>query len=138
MQGIETLYKNILFRSKLETRWAAYFDLCGIKWKYEPWALTVLDGAKCVNYIPDFIIELDDSLVYVEVKPASLYASTQKIFDAVRSGYVGRVPKHVYATFRNEPFIIVFGEPHSHTHICNLHVKPHFVFPNITAAVAAL
>lgn len=31
-----TLYDDVLFRSRLEARWAAFFDLAGWKWEYEP------------------------------------------------------------------------------------------------------
>lgn len=31
-----TKYKGVQFRSRLEARWAAFFDLAGWKWEYEP------------------------------------------------------------------------------------------------------
>src|SRR5260221_13272797 len=31
-----TRYGDTLFRSRLEARYAAYFDLCGFGWEYEP------------------------------------------------------------------------------------------------------
>ncbi len=45
--AIETRYAGHLFRSRLEARWAAWFDLVGITWTYEPF-----DAA---GYIPDFL-----------------------------------------------------------------------------------
>lgn len=33
---IPTMYKGIQFRSRLEARWAVFFDTLGIKWEYEP------------------------------------------------------------------------------------------------------
>ncbi len=44
--AIETVYKRVKFRSRLEARWAAFFDLAGLNWKYEP---IDLEG-----WIPDF------------------------------------------------------------------------------------
>ena len=44
--GIPTMYDGYRFRSRLEARWAAFFDLAGWEWKYEP---IDLDG-----WIPDF------------------------------------------------------------------------------------
>lgn len=44
--AIPTRYKGILFRSRLEARWAAFFDLAGWKWEYEPFDLN--------GWIPDF------------------------------------------------------------------------------------
>ena len=32
----ETMYSGVLFRSRLEARWAAFFDLIGWTWEYEP------------------------------------------------------------------------------------------------------
>ena len=59
--GIPTTYKNIQFRSRLEAKWAAFFDLLGWKWQYEPVDLN--------GYIPDFVLEGVES-VLVEIKPA--------------------------------------------------------------------
>jgi hypothetical protein len=47
--GIPTTYKATRFRSRLEARWAAFFDLLGWSWVYEPFDA---DG-----WIPDFLIE---------------------------------------------------------------------------------
>lgn len=50
-QGIETLYGGILFRSKLETRWAAYFDLLGLSWKYETHRMDVFGEPGACKYL---------------------------------------------------------------------------------------
>ncbi len=34
-KAIETLYKGYRFRSRLEARWAVFFDALGLKWEYE-------------------------------------------------------------------------------------------------------
>jgi len=47
--GIPTLYAGVWFRSRLEAKWAALFDLVGWSWVYEP-----IDAP---GYIPDFLIE---------------------------------------------------------------------------------
>ena len=36
MKPIETVYKGFKFRSRLEARWAVFFDACGVRWEYEP------------------------------------------------------------------------------------------------------
>ncbi len=36
MKPIETEYKGYRFRSRLEARWAVFFDACGVDWEYEP------------------------------------------------------------------------------------------------------
>ena len=58
--AIPTLYKDVQFRSRLEAKWAAFFDLLGWPWDYEPFDLN--------GYIPDFILHLHEP-VLVEVKP---------------------------------------------------------------------
>ena len=35
LKAIETEYKGYRFRSRLEARWAVFFDACGVKWEYE-------------------------------------------------------------------------------------------------------
>lgn len=60
--GIATMYAGVRFRSRLEAKWACFFDLMGWRWEYEPFDA---DG-----YIPDFVLLGDDPVV-VEVKPAT-------------------------------------------------------------------
>jgi hypothetical protein len=47
-RGIPTRYSDTQFRSRLEARWASFFDFVGWDWVYEPFDA---DG-----YIPDFLI----------------------------------------------------------------------------------
>lgn len=65
INAIETEYAGHRFRSRLEARWAVFFDKLGIRWLYEPQGYTVPNGAK---YLPDFW--LPDSQLWVEVKGA--------------------------------------------------------------------
>lgn len=64
MRVIETRYKCHLFRSRLEARWAVYFDSLGIKWIYEPEGYELPDGSR---YLPDFY--LPDHGLFAEIKP---------------------------------------------------------------------
>lgn len=50
IKAIETVYKGYRFRSRLEARWAVFFDALGIEWQYEAEGFD-LDG---VWYLPDF------------------------------------------------------------------------------------
>ena len=72
---IPTKYKNIQFRSRLEARWAAFFDLLEWNWDYEPVDLN--------GYIPDFILPDFCKSLIIEVKPSlqieDLYQYTSKI-----------------------------------------------------------
>ena len=86
IHAIETRYAGCRFRSRLESRWAVFFDTLGIKWEYEPqgfenrmfctcrlngnefesWGgVDQCDGARC-RYLPDFY--LPELQAWVEVK----------------------------------------------------------------------
>lgn len=68
IQAIETRYSGYRFRSRLEARWAVFFDNLGIPWRYEPQGYQTSHGP----YLPDFEIGLGDGReVFVEVKPDS-------------------------------------------------------------------
>jgi len=60
IKAVPTVYAGVQFRSRLEARWAAFFDGLGWKWMYEP--------AELNGWIPDFRLELC-APVWVEVKP---------------------------------------------------------------------
>jgi hypothetical protein len=62
IQAIETKYKGYRFRSRLEARWAVFFDALGIEWEYEKEGFT--NGKDF--YLPDFY--LPHHKVWVEVK----------------------------------------------------------------------
>jgi hypothetical protein len=51
--AIETRYAGCRFRSRLEARWAVFFDACGIRWEYEPQGFI---GARGHHYLPDFYL----------------------------------------------------------------------------------
>jgi hypothetical protein len=64
IKPIETLYNGYRFRSRLEARWAVFFDALGIKYEYEREGYETAAG----YYLPDFW--LPDIQTYVEIKPA--------------------------------------------------------------------
>lgn len=60
---IQTEYNGVKFRSRLEARWALFFDGIGVRWAYEPEGYTLPSGA----YVPDFkLLELK---TWIEIKP---------------------------------------------------------------------
>lgn len=81
IKAIETEYNGYRFRSRLEARWAVFFDRAGIKYQYEVegfeavWAEGTYDEEKQeptviekkFRYLPDFY--LPDFDLWVEVKP---------------------------------------------------------------------
>lgn len=63
--SIETAYAGYRFRSRLEARWAIFFDALEIPWLYEEQGYSLNHGR--VWYLPDF--RLPDYNVFVEIKP---------------------------------------------------------------------
>lgn len=51
LKAIETHYKGYRFRSRLEARWAVFFDAIGVKWVYEKEGF---DLGESGLYLPDF------------------------------------------------------------------------------------
>lgn len=67
ISAIPTRYKGYHFRSRLEARWAVFFDTMGCQWQYEPNGYQLADGSL---YLPDFLIhEGFSEAAYIEVKP---------------------------------------------------------------------
>jgi hypothetical protein len=63
IKPIETIYNGYRFRSRLEARWAVFFDTLNIEYRYEAEGFD-LDG---VRYLPDFFLPKQDR--WIEVKP---------------------------------------------------------------------
>ena len=51
IKAIQTEFNGYLFRSRLEARWAVFFDTCRIKYEYEPEGYDLGNG---IMYLPDF------------------------------------------------------------------------------------
>lgn len=66
LTAIQTNYAGCRFRSRLEARWAVFFNELDIMWQYEPQGYTV--GPDATAYLPDFW--LPDAQLWVEVKGA--------------------------------------------------------------------
>ena len=83
-KAIPTQYRFVQFRSRLEARWAAFFDLLGWPWEYEP---IDLDG-----YIPDFILTFPYAHILVEVKPAMTPEDLEPAWClAKKAGWLGEI-----------------------------------------------
>ena len=72
MKPIETIYKGYRFRSRLEARWAVFFDALGVRYEYEKEGF---DLGKDGLYLPDFWLpdipthSIHDTGLWVEIKP---------------------------------------------------------------------
>lgn len=78
-KAVPTIYKWTKFRSKLEAKWACFFDVCGVDWEYEPTTFDLGDG---IRYEPDFLFHKVDGMreeVWVEIKEFMTGEDAEKI-----------------------------------------------------------
>ena len=82
IKPIETVYNGYRFRSRLEARWAVFFDTAGIQYEYEHEGFELENGTR---YLPDFYFPSYDW--YAEVK-----APRDNAFDEIEraSKFVGK------------------------------------------------
>ena len=73
--SVETSYAAVTFRSRLEARWAAFFDRIGWRWSYEPY-----EGDR---YLPDFAIHGPSPLL-VEVRPVMVQPEYERQIPTMR------------------------------------------------------
>ena len=74
IKAIETVYNGYRFRSRLEARWAVFFDALNIPYEYEPEGFCLSDGT---FYLPDFY--LPEQKEWFEVKGIMSEEDKQKI-----------------------------------------------------------
>ena len=69
IKAIETHWKGYRFRSRLEARWAVFFDAVGLRWEYE---IEGFDLGELGWYLPDFMMLHNAGRgPYVEIKPVA-------------------------------------------------------------------
>lgn len=78
IKAIPTTYAGVNFRSRLEARWAAFFDLANIEWEYEPLDLE--------GWCPDFLLRLKLCNVLCEVKPSDLISAMDLVTERYLRG----------------------------------------------------
>lgn len=110
MKAIETEYKGYKFRSRLEARWAVFFDACGVKWEYEPEGYDLGDG---IYYLPDFLLHdvwvrnSEKSDLWVEVKGQMTEADAKKIIKFANQRDSNLISLELY----ENPILIVTNIP---------------------------
>ena len=80
INAIPTEYKGYRFRSRLEARWAVFFETLGLPWKYEP------EGFECegyegkkVRYLPDFYLPRSETWIEVKGTKESLLEEQERL-----------------------------------------------------------
>ncbi|MGI6316196.1 MAG: hypothetical protein ACOX17_05905 [Christensenellales bacterium] len=103
--AIPTEYKGYRFRSRLEARWAVFFDSCKVSWEYEPEGFALPNGQ---FYLPDFLLHgcagRGSSDLYVEVKGKMTETDAEKILQF--SGIKDHENREVL-----NPILVVAGIP---------------------------
>ena len=75
--AIPTKYNGYQMRSRLEARWAYFFDQIGLNWEYEPDAF---DVGTLGRYLPDFkVVTREGYTIYYEIKPRNHGGSPKAI-----------------------------------------------------------
>lgn len=104
---IQTRYKGFHFRSRLEARWAVFFDALEVRWEYEFEGFQLAPGER---YLPDFY--LPDMKVWIEIKPE---IQTENITSSEMwrkaKGLVDGLLAKVDGNTEQEVFYIAFGTP---------------------------
>ena len=101
IKPIETCYKGFKFRSRLEARWAVFFDLARIKYEYEIDGYVLNNGEK---YLPDFY--LPDFKIYVEIKHQP---TAQEIKDGIDEAWQNKCRE--FRSSVNSAILLVYGDP---------------------------
>ncbi|GAA1022089.1 hypothetical protein Aple_064580 [Acrocarpospora pleiomorpha] len=87
ISAIETRYAGCHFRSRLEARWAVYFDHLGIAWEYErqgyECSARLTLGTEPIAYLPDFW--LPEYGMFGEVKGQLDTESLTRLLDVAAS-----------------------------------------------------
>ena len=108
IKAIPTTYNHVQFRSRLEARWAAFFDLCGWEWDYEPFDL---DG-----WAPDFMLK-GKTMALVEVKPidfrgddkqlrSQAFSKAKKAFDTAQLATIDEKPMDAMSEEEIEEYLL--------------------------------
>ena len=97
IKAIETRYKGHHFRSRLEARWAVFFDSLGWQWRYEHEGYIIgWHEDATIAWLPDFeVVTPSGQHLYVEVKGDPNFFSDNKMwldhldFDGGPPGFPG-------------------------------------------------
>lgn len=87
IKPIETVYNGYRFRSRLEARWAVFFDALGVEYEYEPEGFS--DGKN--KYLPDFYFCKYKTYVEVKANREGAFDEVLKAISFVRESGIHRL-----------------------------------------------
>lgn len=94
IKAIETHFMGYKFRSRLEARWAVFFNEMGITYQYEPEGFELGGG---LRYLPDFLLPHLD--LWIEVKgDVPTLAEQEKVIRLTE-----QMPSRALALFYGDP-----------------------------------
>jgi hypothetical protein len=105
LRAIETQYRGYRFRSRLEARWAVFFDALDMKWEYEKEGYELPDGTR---YLPDFFVRFSPPWAeyhppgggyWFEIKPAGAPTDAEK----EKAHWLSRVTPHAVYILCGDP-----------------------------------
>lgn len=106
IKAIETRYAGCRFRSRLEARWAVFFDTLGIPWTYEPEGYLV--GPDSTPYLPDFWLPGEG--LWVEVKGNENQIDAELLAAASLPGHGLPVPSEPRREDGYDVRLLILGE----------------------------
>lgn len=105
-KAIQTHYAGCWFRSRLEARWAVFFDYMKIAWQYEPQGFWVGSDNWPVAYLPDF--QLPGLDLWVEVKGTNDTMDWDTIGGAT-DGFARHLPMLTHKWVETGAAVLVLG-----------------------------
>ena len=87
LKTIETRYGGILFRSRIESRWAMFYDILDIPWEYEKEGYDIAG----VWYLPDFWMPEQDCFIEIKGRIPTLKEEAVASTLAQKSGKIVHV-----------------------------------------------
>ena len=124
LKPIETIYGNYRFRSRLEARWAVFFDVAGIEWRYEPEGFDLSEvqvpyepkdpelTTPPLWYLPDFYLPKQGYWIEIKAQrpsPREVFMMRRLVMGTGKEGFIFwgdiRMPAEIMRSHRSEDFI---------------------------------
>ncbi len=113
IKAIETIYNGYRFRSRLEARWAVFFDTLGIKYQYEPEGY---DLGEHGYYLPDFYLPDAMGGCWCEIKP--MIEKVERGDSIVGKEFDGLPEMYDLVNMTHKRGIIFYGLPYPNEYFC--------------------
>ena len=108
LRALETHAFGYRFRSRLEARWAVFFNELGVSWEYEPQGFDIGGEA----YLPDFRVVTGDLVYWYEIKPRGTNScgKFEKFTEVLGLHNSGDLPLNLEARLLSGDPFDVFGD----------------------------